>query len=163
LFYRSKNGSYNKGTGSAVNLQFTHKLVKLVFNITKGDGVESLNNLTVKITEQQTGATLDLTDGSMTSSSNKSEITANTVSDGTSSEVIVLPNSSVSGIKFTFTTAGTGAGTYEVAVPTPTNSKWESGKKYTYTVTLKRNEVSITGSVSGWDAGSDHSIESVPQ
>jgi hypothetical protein len=161
LYAPKTNGNYNKGTAGAVNLQFVHKLVKLTFTISTGAGVsESLSGLTVKITGQQTAATLDLTGGTVAPSGGTSEITANTIANGTSSEAIVLPNSGVSGMKFTFTT---GSGTYEVAVPTPTGSKWESGKIYTYTVTLKRNEVSISGSVSNWTSGSSHSVDGVPQ
>jgi hypothetical protein len=90
-----------------------------------------------------------------------SEITANTVTNGSVYEAIVLPNGNVTGMKFTFTTTG---GTYEVAVPTPTtNNRWESGKKYTYTVTLKRNEVLVNGSAGDWTAGSSHGIDGLPQ
>jgi hypothetical protein len=164
LYAPKTSGSYNKSTTSPVALAFQHKLVKLVFTIGKEASVtEALAGLTVKITGQQTAATLNLTSGTVTPSGGTSEITANTIANGTSSEAIVLPNSGVGSMKFTFTTTGAGAGTYEVEVPPPTNSKWESGKKYTYIVTLKRNEVGITGSVGNWTAGNTHNIDGVPQ
>jgi formylglycine-generating enzyme required for sulfatase activity len=65
---------------------------------------------------------------------------------------------------FTFTTATAAGGTYEVAVPTPaTSSRWESGYKYAYTVTLKRNEASITGSVSDWGVGGSEAVTATPK
>ncbi|MDR1171365.1 MAG: fimbrillin family protein [Bacteroidales bacterium] len=46
-------GSYNK-SAAPVDLQFSHKLVKLAFSIEVGAGVtESLDGLTVKITGQR--------------------------------------------------------------------------------------------------------------
>ncbi|MDR1156629.1 MAG: fimbrillin family protein [Bacteroidales bacterium] len=166
LYAPKTNGGYNKSKKDVpVNLQFTHRLVKLAFTIGKGAGVtESLDNLTVKITGQKTEATLDLTDGTVTPSSvPTSAITANTVTDGSAYEAIVLPNTGVSDMTFTFTTAA--GGVYEVTVPTPTtDSKWEPGYKYAYTVTLKRNEASITGSVSDWgDGGAYLDVTAIPQ
>jgi hypothetical protein len=163
LYAPKTNGSYNKSATSPVALAFTHKLVKLVFSISAPAeyGVtESLDGLAVKITNQQTAATLDLTNGNVTSSGGTSEITANTAAGGASSEAIVLPNDGVSDMTFTFTTAA--GGVYEVAVPAPTtNSRWEPGTKYTYTVTLKRNEADISGSASGWDDGGAYSVTGI--
>jgi hypothetical protein len=162
VLYASKtNGNYNKNTTLPVNLTFQHKLVKLDFSIFPGTGItEPLDGLTVKITGQQTTAELDLTNGTVTTFGGPEEITANTSPNGASSEAIVLPNNDVSGMMFTFTT---GAGTYEVAVPIPTGNMWESGKKYTYDVTLKRNEVIISGSVNDWIIGDSHYVEGIPQ
>ncbi|MDR1155998.1 MAG: fimbrillin family protein [Bacteroidales bacterium] len=155
--YAKTNGAYNKSK-NPVDLQFEHRLVKLAFTIEAGDGVtESLSGLTVKITGQQTEATLDLTDGTVTATGAASAITANTVADGSSSEAIVLPAGDVAGMTFTFTTAA--GGTYEVAVPA---GSWASGKKYTYEVTLKRNEAEITGMVGAWGDGGSETVTATP-
>jgi hypothetical protein len=156
--YAKTNGAYNKSK-NPVDLQFTHRLVKLAFTIEAGDGViESLSGLTVNITSQQTAATLNLTDGTVTPEGAASAITANTVTDGSAYGAIVLPNGDVAGMTFTFTTAA--GGTYEVAVPA---GSWASGKKYTYEVTLKRNEAEITGTVSGWGDGGSYPVTGAPQ
>ncbi|MDR1154566.1 MAG: SUMF1/EgtB/PvdO family nonheme iron enzyme [Bacteroidales bacterium] len=158
--YAKTNGGYNKSV-NPVDLQFTHRLVKLAFSITRGEGVkESLSGLTVKITGQQTEATLNLTDGTVTATGATAAITANTAPDGSASEAIVLPNSGVAGMTFTFTTAGGSGGTYEVAVPA---GSWASGKKYTYEVTLKRNEASITGTVGDWGDGGSETVTATPE
>jgi hypothetical protein len=163
LYAPKTGGSYNKSTTSPVALAFRHKLVKLAFTIGKDAGVtESLNGLTVNITGQKTAADLDLTNGTVTPTGAASAITANTAANGLSSEAIVLPNGSVAGMTFTFTTAA--GGIYEVAVPTPTTtSGWEPGYKYAYAVTLKRNEASITGSVSDWNDGGAYNVTGTPQ
>jgi hypothetical protein len=166
LYAPKTSGGYNKSATSPVALAFQHKLVKLTFTISKGDGVtESLDDLTVKITGQHTAATLDLTGGTVTPSGAVSAITAKTAANGASSEAIVLPNGSVAGMTFTFTTTGPGAGTYEVVVPTPTaTSGWEPGYKYAYTVTLNRNEAGISGSVSNWgDGGTYNNVPAIPE
>jgi formylglycine-generating enzyme required for sulfatase activity len=158
--YAKTSGGYNK-SAAPVDLQFTHRLVKLAFSITTGEGVtESLSGLTVNITNQQTAATLDLTDGTVTATGATAAITANTVTDGSAYEAIVLPAGSVAGMTFAFTTAGTGGGTYEVAVPA---GSWASGKKYTYEVTLKRNEAEITGSVGDWADGGAYPVTGTPE
>ncbi|MDR1154329.1 MAG: fimbrillin family protein [Bacteroidales bacterium] len=155
--YAKTSGGYNKSK-NPVDLQFTHRLVKLAFSITRGEGViESLDNLTVNITGQQTEATLDLVDGTVAPEGATAAITANTVADGSAYEAIVLPSSSVAGMTFTFTTAA--GGVYEVAVPA---GSWASGKKYTYEVTLKRNEAEITGTVGDWGNGGSETVTATP-
>jgi formylglycine-generating enzyme required for sulfatase activity len=162
VLYAPAGGSYNSGSGP-VSLAFTHGLVKLAFTVEKDAGVTaSLDGLTVKITGQQTAAMLDLTDGTIIGATGgPTGITANTVTDGSAYEAIVLPNTGVSGMTFIFTRAA--GGTYEVAVPTPTtNSRWEPGYKYAYAVTLKKNEAGITGSVSDWNDGGAYPV-SIPE
>jgi uncharacterized protein (TIGR02145 family) len=161
VLYAATGGSYNKNSASAVPLAFTHRLVKLAFSISAGDGVtEPLAGLTLKITGQQTATTLNLADGTLAAPSGTSadDVTAVTASDGKTSEAILLPNASVSGMTFVFTT--TGGGAYEVAVPAPAaTAGWEAGSRYVYTAVLKRNEVSISGAVGEWTAtGNEYSV-----
>jgi formylglycine-generating enzyme required for sulfatase activity len=162
--YAKTSGGYNKSK-NPVDLQFSHRLVKLAFTIEAGDGVtEPLNGLTVKITNQQTEATLDLTNGTVTARGATAAITANTVADGSAYEAIVLPAGDVAGMTFAFTTAGGSGGTYEVAVPVPAaTGGWESGYKYAYDVTLKRNEAEITGSVGAWGDGGSETVTATPK
>jgi formylglycine-generating enzyme required for sulfatase activity len=158
VLYAKTNGGYNKSK-NPVDLQFTHRLVKLAFSISAGEGVtESLNGLTVNITGQQTEATLNLVDGTVTATGATAVITANTVTDGSAYGAIVLPSSSVAGMMFAFTTAA--GGVYEVAVPA---GSWASGKKYTYEVTLKRNEAEITGTVGAWGDGGSETVTATPE
>jgi hypothetical protein len=150
FLYAPAAATYNKSSG-AVTLPFAHKLVKLVFSIGNDVSVTaSLDDLKVEITDQETASTLDLTDGSVPVSTGGAEtITALTALDGASSEAIVLPNSNItSDMKFVFTNA---AG--EVFTGVIPDSEWEAGKKYTYSVTLKKNEAVITGTITAWGDG----------
>jgi formylglycine-generating enzyme required for sulfatase activity len=166
LYAPKTNGAYNKSAAVPVDLRFRHSLVKLKFSIaTDASVIEPLSGLTVNITGQQTAATLDLTGGTVTPSGGSAAITAKTVTSGAAYEAIVLPNENVNSMTFTFTTSGTGGGTYEVAVPAPaaTGNRWEPGYQYAYTVTLKRNEAEITGTVSDWGIGGSYNATAAPE
>jgi hypothetical protein len=146
FLYAPATGPYNK-TSPAVILPFVHKLAKLEFEIGNGAGVtESLDGLTVKITGQLTASTLDLTDGSVTddNTGGSTVIEALTAGNGATSEAIVLPATDVSAMTFVFTNAANEQ--FTAAVPTA----WEGGKKYTYTVTLKKTEAIIEGTITPW-------------
>jgi hypothetical protein len=139
----------NKNSGT-VTLPFAHKLVKLVFNIGKDPGVSaSLSGLTAEITAQETVSALDLTTGDVpVSNGGPTTIEALTVGNGQSSEAIVLPLGNTAGVRFVFTnTAG------EEFTGTVPDAAWQGGKKYTYNVTLKKNEAIITGTITDWDDG----------
>ncbi|MDR1153326.1 MAG: fimbrillin family protein [Bacteroidales bacterium] len=168
LYAPKTNGGYSRNTAAPVDLRFEHRLVKLTFDITQGDGVTgptgSLASMTVNITGQQTAATLDLNNGTIAvATGGPKNITAYETENKTSSakyEAIVLPNSSVSGMMFTFATKY--MGTFEVAVPTP-GGGWLSGYRYDYTIILNKNEVEITGTAGEWGPGSAHNVTGVPQ
>ena len=136
-----------------VSLPFAHKLVKLVFNISNGDGVtEPLGNgIEVGILGQQTAGELDFTDGSVS----KSGITETITATGTTTvEAIVLPSTDMSGMSFTFT--NNASETFAGSIPA--NTSWQGGNKYTYTVTLQKSEAIITGTISPWAAGGTYPV-----
>ena len=156
VLYAPAGTTYNKSSGTA-QLPFSHKLVKLVFTINPGDGVTaaSLNGLTLAIGGQQTSGTLDLTDGTVASSGMSGDITALSAANGRSSEAIVLPRSTTSGVSFTFVASGV---TYEGSIPAG-NTTWAGGYRYSYIVTLQNNIASvISGTIEPWEDGDTWNI-----
>ena len=156
-------GGYTKNSGT-VNLQFKHRLVKIVINVTAGDGVSSLSGLKVKITDQEIAGTADLSSSSyiFVTNGTPQDITALTKADGTQAEAILLPGDPAGvGAKFLFELDGV---TYEVAVPTPsTAGVWQAKYKYTYNVTLSRNAVEIDGTAQPWLDGGNDTATGYPQ
>jgi endonuclease G len=149
FLYAPAGASYNKNSGT-VTLPFVHKLVKLEFIIGNDASVTAaLAGLTVNITGQETVSTLDLTNGDVpVSDGGSATITALPASAGTEAEAIVLPNSATTGMSFIFTNSI--GEEFTGNIPDP---KWDGGKKYIYTVTLKKNEAVIEGEIQPWDNG----------
>jgi hypothetical protein len=149
FLYAPVGDEYDK-TSNPVVLPFKHKLVKLVFNISNGDGVtEALTGLTVKITGQETTSALDLVTGDVPYSLGAAKtIEALTAGDGKSSEAIVLPLRNADGARFIFT--NTAGETFTGTVP---DLAWDGGKKYTYTVKLNKIAAEITGTIADWNDG----------
>lgn len=114
-----------------VNLTFTHKLVKVVMKVYDQDR-NLLSNATVKINNQQTSGTLNLADGTVTSTGD-----ANATLDFASNlnvkgeyQTIVMPSAATQGRVITIT--------YEnVDYPCPVDMyAFDSGSKMTFSVTL---------------------------
>jgi hypothetical protein len=145
VLYAPAGTSYNKNSGT-VALPFAHKLVKLVFNISNDASVTTpLTGLSVSISEQSVMAELDLADGtvSLAGPAVQTAIAAKVSTDGTAAEAIVLP-SAQSGT-FTFTNSIGEAFTADIP-----DAAFVGGNKYTYTVTLKKTEAVITGTIAPW-------------
>lgn len=127
--------NYNKTTNVAVPLSFSHKLVKLVFDISNDVSVTEpvANGITVRIIGQQTVGALDLTDGTVTPSGPVTNIITTSTGTGTTvrAEAIVFPRST-SGFEFVFT--NNKGQVFTIIDPHPL---WVEGNIYTYTITLK--------------------------
>jgi hypothetical protein len=157
LYARSTGeGAYNKNFSGAVNLQFSHRLAKLVFNISNGSGVTEpvANGITVVISEQRTTGILNLFDGTVFPFGPTSIIKAQ---GAAIVEAIVLPNETT-GVSFTF--ANNAGEIFTGAVPVPdTHNVWGIGHKYTYNVVLQKGSaLEITGTVSPWELGGNYDV-----
>jgi len=145
----SNNAVNLNGSNPAVALTFIHQLTKLVFNITPGTGVTAaeLAGITVTMQGMNTTADFNLATGTITNPANPATINALTVAAGTSSEAIVLP-ADVSGnsVVFTMNNANTDTFTWEI----PTATTFTAGTKVTYTVTINRTGMTITGEITPW-------------
>jgi hypothetical protein len=145
----NSGSGYDNTYSSTVNLHFSHKLSKVIINVVAGDGVsESLSGMSVRITNLPYRGSLNLSGNSNTVSRQATpvgNIAPFTVTDGSQYEAIIIPGSTA-GIKLSFTT---GTAEYEASIPSPV--EWQSGRKYSYTVTLTRYNTEISGTVEDWD------------
>lgn len=139
-----------------VSFQFAHKLVKIVMDIKPGDGVtaDDLKNVTVSLTGQPTVGTFDVLNGQnvTVTSTDKKAVTLLANADGTHAEGIVFPSENYDGMSFTFTTQAIGS--YEWTLSRSENAiKFESGKKFLYTITIHRTFIDVTATIKDWEPG----------
>lgn len=145
------NGAgYDKTNPSAVNLKFRHQLAKVILVVSKGAGVDNLTGLTVSIGGMNTTADFDISTATL---SNETDVADITPYDAGSDryEVILLPVTALDAnhvVEFTV-----GGNTYKWTMKENDRSidKLETGKKYTFNVTLKKNAVSVTGTIDEWE------------
>lgn len=113
------------------NLQFYHQLSQLVLNISSSDNTD-FSNLTVSISGVKTKADFNLVDGALTVDE-ESEAVVNMRRTGNAAEAILLPTSTVNGIKLTLTLNGKAK---EITLPSSITSL-EKKVKYTFSVNIK--------------------------
>lgn len=156
---KADNGGtgYDKTNTSAVNLPFKHQLAKVIVNVEKGASLPvDLTGLTVKIKGMNTTATFDVSNPASGFSSASTVAAITPLSSATNTyEAILLPvtlgNTHV--VEFVI-----GSVTYTWNMTD--NSKlgggsiteFESGKKYTFTVTIEAG-VKVTGTIEEWGDG----------
>lgn len=141
---------YSKASGReglAVNFAFTHKLVKLVMNVSK-DASVSGNITSVKINGMNTTANFDLKGAAgLTGMATLKTITPYNAAD-TKYEAILLPVGSLTDAHtVTFTTDD---GETYVWKMNKEISSLEEGKIYTYTVNVTKYAVTAEGSINKW-------------
>ena len=153
---------YNKTTATPVPLNFTHKLVKLIFNITNASGTMTpvANGITVGIPNQYTTGTLDLTDGLVSHSGGtmvKLNIASTLSGTTVTAEAIVFPEAAGMEVSFTNSTG-------QLFTATIPHSNWVAGNLYTYTVTLSaavHTVASITGAITDWNDVGNSNISGI--
>jgi hypothetical protein len=157
FLYAPADDEYDKTSG-AVELPFVHKLVKLEFSILNGDGVTEplANGMTVTVSNQAATGTLNLVNGAVTAGTADQTITALTATGGATAEAIVFPAADNTAVKLMF--KNDAGEEFTAAVPNAA-SGWTGGNKYTYTVTLKKNEAEITGTIAAWGTIDDESVD----
>ena len=94
-FMYAKTTGCNKAIPQ-VELKFSHQLSWLVLNVQAGNGLteDDLENLKVTIEDQNTTATFNLVDGTISDEGNPNNITMKTVEAGKVYEAILLPTTS---------------------------------------------------------------------
>ena len=171
------------GEGTAITranattvLNFKHKLTKLVFNISKGTSMTDADIAaisSVTISNQPTTATYNIYENGVASATNPLKITDNSpepitacntvaASSGTATyEVIVYPNKNGE-VAIDNNNAGnrtvtitTGGQAYSFTIDSGT--AFESGKQYTYTVTMQAAKLVVSAAITDWTpiAGGD--------
>jgi len=159
---QSTNGAFNASdlmysnnltavsrTANAVEMQFTHKLAKLVVNITAGTGVTTITG--VKVKNVKPTVSFDSTTGEVGAASGTATdiILFKEGTSGAASGAIVFPSQSLSGALLDIET-DQGTATYALAAA----KTYEAGKRYALALTVNRAAVGTTNTIT-WaaDAG----------
>lgn len=150
----AKTEGCNKATPQ-VFLKFYHKLSNLVLEVQPGNGLtqEDLKKMTVKVKDQNTKATFNLADGTISGEGNPTDIKMKTTQAGKLYEAILLPTEEASRvIEFDLNNG------YDAPFVWTMPAKLEGGKRYHYTVVkLSRSAVDISGNIEPWiKAGDDN-------
>ena len=153
-FMYAKTEGCNKATPQ-VFLKFYHKLSNLVLEVQPGNGLtqEDLKKMTVKVKDQNTKATFNLADGTISGEGNPTDITMKTTEAGKLYEAILLPTEEENRvIEFDLNNG------YDAPFVWTMPVKLEGGKRYHYTVVkLSRSAVDISGNIEPWiKAGDDN-------
>lgn len=140
----------------AVRLNFSHRLTKLVLNITggKGVGTDELKGLTVEITKQRKTALYDPDIDEIGFEEASADITLLTAADGKFSEAILFPDdlthkSLTTGRQLVFTLT-TGEVFYWNI---PDTKSFNAGEKNIYTISINRTGLEVTSEITDWTAG----------
>ena len=153
FMYATQKGC-NK-TVPQVTLSFNHQLANLILDVQPGDGLqhEDLANLTIKVKNQNTTATYNLADGTLSDEGTPADITMHTTTAGKKYEAILLPTTETSRILEFDLNNGHDA-PFVWAMPT----KLEAGSKYHYTtVKISRTGVKASGTIEAWTVVKDDS------
>ena len=152
-FMYAKTEGCNKATPQ-VYLKFYHKLSNLVLEVQPGSGLtqEDLKKMTVKVKGQNTKATFNLADGTISGEGNPTDITMKTTKAGKLYEAILLPTEEESRvIEFDLNNG------YDAPFVWTMPVKLEGGNRYHYTVVkLSRSAVDISGTIKSWTEAGDN-------
>lgn len=143
----------------AVAFEFQHKLVKLYLTI-KPDDVslfaEDMEGLEIDLTNQKTKATYDVVAGGAvrvdTDDNTPATVRLLTDADGTSSEGIVLPNTTTEDMRFVFHLKSGPVFTWEIR-EAELSQLFKAGSKYVYTISIGLTGIEVTSSVKDWTPG----------
>lgn len=149
------NNVFSKNSANPhIDLQFSHKLSKLVFNFTSIVAETDLSGLEARLVDFNPRGKLLLTDGSITSTSTKEDILLKVATDGKMGEAIVIPTLDLTNKKLIIEHGLNG---YEYDFSTAENiSNFDSGFKYTFNLTLDPTEivsVSAVATILPWSEG----------
>ena len=152
-FMYAKTPGCNKANPQ-VYLKFFHKLSNLVLEVQPGPGLtqEDLKKMTVTVKGQNTKATFNLADGTISGEGNPTDIKMKTTVAGKLYEAILLPTEEASRvIEFDLKNG------YDAPFVWTMPVKLEGGKRYHYTVVkLSRSAVDISGTIKSWTEAGDN-------
>ncbi len=152
-FMYAKTTGCNKATPQ-VELKFFHKLSNLVLDVQPGNGFtqEDLEKMTVKVKGQNTKATFNLVDGTISSEENPADIMMKTTEAGKHYEAILLPAEEENRvIEFDLNNG------YDAPFVWTMPGKLVGGNRYHYTVVkLSRSAVEISGTIEPWTEAGDN-------
>ncbi len=131
---------------------FKHQLSKLTITLKMGDGISSLAGLKTTIKGQSTTAKYNLYTGAISSLGDVADITALTVTDGTSAEAILIPSAAVDASSIVFSL---GSDDY---IWDTSAIAFEQGSEHNYEITVTKTKIILSGAtISTWGDGTDGS------
>lgn len=144
---------FDKTNPSAVNLVFDHQLAKVKINVIAGAGVNDLTDLAVKIKGMNTTADFDIATATLSNEGTVADIVPYNVASTANYEAILLPTA-LTNQTIEFTVGGnTYAWTINDAANNTNNvTSLLKGKVYTFDVTVKKNAVVVTGTITPWQS-----------
>ena len=155
LLYGTPQNNAVAASENAVQVQFKHKLTKinLAFN-TEGTEID-LKGATVSLVDVLTQTTINLSDGTLGTSTATADITvAKFAADATqfAASAIIVPQTVSANADFVRVQLADGT-TYDANIST--NFTFETGKQYTYTATFTENglELKLRSTIEGWQDG----------
>ena len=152
-FMYAKTTGCNKATPQ-VDLKFFHKLSNLILEVQPGNGLtqEDLKKMTVTVKGQNTKATFNLVDGTISGEETPADIMMKTTEAGKQYEAILLPTDEETRvIEFDLNNG------YDAPFVWTMPVKLEGGKRYHYTVVkLSRSAVEISGIIKPWTEAGDN-------
>lgn len=139
-------------SNNAVELKFKHKMAKIQVNLTKKGGV-NLRNSTVKILNVLTQTTFEPLGGIVTIAGATGSRTDVTITDNgyINSACIIVPQTVPSGYLLEIALANNDVLHYK----TVQDMTFESGKVYTFNVDVVESNITVSTTVSPWDADSN--------
>ena len=137
-----------------VSLKFSHRLTRVIFNLT-GDGWNS-SNITVKMVNVRTRASVNLNSLSFTATGNKGEVVCS--SNGSNSYKVILPPQTLNAKETMLVVNMNGT---EYTLDTQSELELRSGKSNEFTLNMNSNHeiVEFTGEINPWSE--DERINSV--
>ena len=147
----SNSGEVLNRNSPNVSLPFSHKLSKIEVIIKNIDN-SPLTDVTATLKGCKIRGSLSLTDGTISTTSTKGNIRMKVADNGAAAEAIVLPTETLSGITLTITNGDYG---YVYNLNSAVNiTQFESGYKYSYTITLDtRSPLIASAVISDWITG----------
>lgn len=126
-----------------VNLNFNHKLAKIVININKKTGVTAVTS--VRMMQVKPTVTFDTSDGTTGTASGTA--TTITVAKGTdvSKCAVIIPAQTIAGTLLQVVTDG-GTATFNVASQT-----FAANHRYTTTIDVGASNIDLTNTITAWD------------
>lgn len=151
----------NHTKGSAVSLNFVHKLSKVTVELAAGTGFQNLDldNAVVKITNTATKCSIASLNkngiGAIAPSSTSSDIqpikigTWNSTSKNSMSAIVIPQTVNAGTLLFEVTLNGISA-TYKYKIPAGSSVTFSEGKEYKYKLTVKKDGIEVTSSIKDW-------------
>lgn len=151
-FMYAKTEGCNKANPQ-VDLKFFHKLSNLVLEVQPGSGLtqEDLKKMTVTVKDQNTKATFNLADGTISGEGNPADIRMKTTTAGQLYEAILLPTEEASRvIEFDLHNG------YDAPFVWTMPVKLEGGNRYHYTVKFSSSDIDVSGGIKPWTEAGDN-------